>query len=256
MKRVNLKEIYRSKQREMVANVLTSRSAFDHPAEKGAATELSWLKFLRTYLPTRYQVESGILIDATGRVSDQQDIVVLDRHYSPLILEHNQRFYMPAESAYAVFEIRQKLNRRNLLYAGAKVASVRELSRTSAPIPSAGGVLPAKRLEPIIGGVLTTDSDWRPAFGQPFRNALTELPQEEHLDLGCSLADGGFTATRPADGSQIGIGPPDVSLVWFLLTLLRALQQVATVAAIDYSEYLRPIERGEDEHSVPERSKQ
>src|SRR5260370_10573088 len=78
-------------------------------------------------------------------------------------------------------------------YAQEKVASVRRLHRTSLPIPYAEGTYPAKPLIPILGGVLTFESDWSPAFGDPINKALEEGDAEGRLDIGCVAAHGHFT---------------------------------------------------------------
>lgn len=75
--------------------------------------------------------------------------------------------YVPAESVYAVLEVRQEFNGANVAYAAEKAASVRKLRRTSAPIPHAGGKFDPIVPPPILAGILTLDSEWKPAFGKP-----------------------------------------------------------------------------------------
>jgi len=69
---------------------------------------------------------------------------------------------------------------------------VRRLSRTSLPIPHAGGVYPPKPLPHILGGILAFDSDWSPALGQSLINALDNGSLEGRVDLGCIAAHGMF----------------------------------------------------------------
>ena len=95
---------------------------------------------MRKYLPRRYCVDKAIIVDCNGNTSDQIDIVIYDGQYSYFVFKHEQVIYVPAESVYAVIEVKQELNKANLNYAGEKAASVRKLSRTSAEIPFAGGI--------------------------------------------------------------------------------------------------------------------
>ena len=67
-----------------------------------------------------------------------------------------------------MFEAKQTADAGLVSYAQDKVASVRRLHRTSLPIPHAGGVYPPKPLIPILGGMLTFESEWNPALGAPF----------------------------------------------------------------------------------------
>jgi hypothetical protein len=71
--------------------------------------------------------------------SQQIDVVVFDRQYSPFIFHYEGQIIIPAESLYAAFEAKQSINAAQVAYAQGKVASVRRLHRTSLPIPYAEG---------------------------------------------------------------------------------------------------------------------
>jgi hypothetical protein len=145
----------------------TARQSFVHPGTKGDASEAVWLQLLQEYLPMRYQLETAHVVDSAGAFSEQIDVVVFDRQYSPFIFKFEGQVIIPAESVYAVFEAKQAINAEYVAYAKKKVASVRHLHRTSLPIPHAGGTYPAKPLTPILGGLLTFESDWPPGLGPP-----------------------------------------------------------------------------------------
>jgi hypothetical protein len=132
-----------------------------------------WLELLQTYLPQRYQATSAHVVDSEGRFSEQIDVVVFDRQYSPFIFNFQGQKVIPAESVYGVFEAKQTINADQVAYARKKVDSVRRLHRTSLPIPHAGGTFPPKTLQHIIGGLLTLESDWSPGLGEPLSRALS-----------------------------------------------------------------------------------
>src|ERR1039458_7428354 len=112
----------------------TVRETFKPSGTKGDASEHVWLDLLRTYLPERYRAESAHIVDSDDVFSEQIDVVVFDRQYSPLIFNYEGQMIIPAESIYAVFEAKQSLNAAHVEYAQKKVASVRRLRRTSLPI--------------------------------------------------------------------------------------------------------------------------
>src|SRR6266851_4445905 len=120
-----------------------AREAFAHPGTKGDASESVWLELFRTYLPQRYQAETAHVVDSKGTFSDQIDVLLFDRQYSPFIFRFQGQTIVPAESVYAAFEAKQSINATQVEYAQKKVASVRRLHRTSLPIPHAGGVYPS-----------------------------------------------------------------------------------------------------------------
>jgi hypothetical protein len=70
-----------------------------------------------------------------GHRSRQIDVAIFDRLYSPLLFPSDSGgLHIPAESVYAVFEVKQDLNQRLIRDAGRKAASVRHLRRTSVGI--------------------------------------------------------------------------------------------------------------------------
>lgn len=122
----------------------------------------------------------------------------------------------------------------DLTYAHKKVASVRNLHRTSLPIPHAGGVYPAKPLQPILGGLLTFESDWSPGLGDPLREALKDRSEPERLDLGCVAAHGIFECAKGGEVTLTTIAKPATA---FLFELIARLQEMATVPMIDVRAY-------------------
>lgn len=214
-----------------------ARQSFAHPGTKGDASEQVWLEMLQAYLPQRYQAASAHIVDSRGDFSDQIDVVVFDRQYSPFIFKYQGQTIVPAESVYAAFEAKQSINASMVDYARKKVASVRRLHRTSLPIPHAGGTYPAKPLIPIIGGLLTFESDWTPPFGAPLERALDVTDELERLEMGCVAAHGHFTFDPAAKGYAFTKdGRPATA---FLFNLISILQFSGTVPMIDIRAYAR-----------------
>lgn len=213
-----------------------ARKAFGHPGTKGDASEAVWLELLQTYLPARYQAASAHVVDSTGAFSDQIDVVVFDRQYSPFIFKFQGQTVIPAESVYAVFEAKQSINAEYVAYARTKVSSVRSLHRTSLPIPHAGGTYAAKPLQHVLGGLLTLESDWTPGLGDPLLKALTDGAVVDRLDLGCVAAHGIFSCDHAGCGTLTPMSKPATA---FLFELIARLQEKATVPMIDVRAYAR-----------------
>lgn len=211
------------------------RQSFGHPGTKGDASENVWISMLETYLPQRYQSAKAHVVDSLGNFSHQIDVVVFDRQYSPFIFTYENETIIPAESVYAVFEAKQTADAGLVAYAQEKVASVRRLHRTSLPIPYAMGVYPAKPLIPIVGGLLTFESEWSPALGPSFEKALTASDGDGRLDIGCVASHGHFFLDQATTKySFINEGKPATA---FLFKLISQLQFSGTVPMIDVEAY-------------------
>lgn len=221
---------------EIEGRLAIARKSIGHPVAKGDASEAVWLEMLKTYLPHRYQAEKAFVVDSTGAFSDQIDVLVFDRQYTPFIFKYNGQTVVPAEGVYAAFEAKQTINAGWVKYAQDKVASVRRLHRTSLPIPHAGGTYPPKAPGHILGGLLTFESDWKPPMGKPLEDALAQGEPDHRLDLGCVAAHGTFGCDSSGCHAITLEGKPATA---FLFELIARLQTTATVAMIDIRAYAR-----------------
>jgi hypothetical protein len=213
------------------------RKTFGHPGTKGDASENVWISLLDTYLPKRYQASKAHVVDSLGNFSQQIDVVIFDRQYSPFIFTYENETIIPAESVYAVFEAKQTADAAMVSYAQEKVASVRRLYRTSLPIPYAKGVYPAKPLIPILGGLLTFESEWSPALGTSFEKALSARAGDGRLDLGCVASHGHFFLDQVC--STYSMVNEDRAATAFLFKLISLLQFSGTVPMIDVEAYAK-----------------
>ena len=241
--RIDLNSLFQSTQQRMVAELTGIRGAVDHGGTLGDETELAWLDFLARVLPNRYRVASGFVVDSDGWRSDQTDVIVFDRQYSPPLFVAGNVQYIPAEAVYAVFEVKQRIDNKNLRLACDKAASVRSLQRTSAVIPSADGTLDPKPPHRIISGILALSNSYSSNFVEALRGMMAQVHEDRQLDLGCALYDGSFLVKYlRGEVESIESSPASSSLVSFMFRLLAGLQAIGTVPAIDYSTYLRALE--------------
>lgn len=215
-------------------NLKTVRSSFGHPGTKGDGSENVWLDLFNTYLPKRYQAIKAHIVDSNGSFSDQIDIAIFDRQYSPFVFTYKGQNIIPIESVYAIFEVKQTVNKSVIDYTKNKISSVRKLLSTSLPIPHAGGEYPPKDPISIIGGILTFESEWTPALGDALKVSLEE---GNTLDMGCIAAHGYFIK----DGDTYSLINSDKAATVFLFQLISRLQSSGTVPMIDilaYSKWL------------------
>jgi hypothetical protein len=201
--RIDLSEVFRRVQREMVAQ-LSVGQLFEHASSHGAATERHWLELFERYLPQRYRAAPAFVIDSAGRRSRQIDLAIFDNLSSPRLFPHASGAHIPAESVYAVFEIKPTFSKQWLRDAGEKAASVRSLRGASPK---------------LLSGLLATSSVWNTkTFAANLTRALSVLPHAHRIDIGCSLQQGSFECRR-----KIRISTPEESLIFFIVRLLDRL---------------------------------
>ncbi|SRR6266568_2284630 len=116
-----------------------ARKTLGHAGTKGDGSENVWLELFQTYLPTRYRAEKAHVVDSRDKFSQQIDVVIFDRQYSPFIFDHAGQKVIRAESVYAVFEAKQSINVEVIRYAQEKIGSVRS------PLPHKSPHSPRRR---------------------------------------------------------------------------------------------------------------
>ena len=245
-----------AKQDVLVAKLKGLKKVIKHKGGQGDVGEAEWRKVIDDFLPRRYCVYGQVeVIDHTGRVSEQQDLVVCDRHFCPLFFEEAGITKIPAESVYAVFEVKPALDKGVIEYAMKKAASVRSLERTNLGITDKGEPKPPREPFEIVAGILAVESGWKEPFGARFEKALEYEDEDENyrLHLGCALRHGAFeviyddkAGTRSIESASEG------GLMFLLMRLFARLQVIGSPMAIDLRAYSRPLEVAPEEISAPD----
>jgi hypothetical protein len=273
--KIKLKDLFSGLQAQMSAQLSTNRDFILHPGSKGDSLEDTWIEWLRKYLPNRYCIDKAIIVDSTGQLSDQIDLVIYDQQYTPFVLTQNGIHYIPAEGVYAVFEVKPDLNGSIMCggesisyieYAGRKIESVRRLKRTTTSIIDRGKKHDPRPLTKIVGGILASTNSIKKK--ETVENHLKALNNLRGIDIGCAVDYGAFFVDYTGEEdvkildfterindyynsrtiNEIEMSANGVSLVSFFFQLMRYLQQsIGTIAAIDLGEYAKAIKFEIDE---------
>lgn len=221
-------ELFESLRKEMLASLELDRKHISHNVCKGDASETKWREFLQTYLPPRYKVNRGIVINSKGEVSDQIDIVIYDAFNAPFAFKHNDFLYIPIECVCAVFEVKQSMNAHNIKYTKEKIESVRKLVYED-NINNANN---------IIGGFLSLEYKMPQKGIKAVDETMRTNKSLQYIDCGCSLHDFSFadpyhisetttTEDKNKDNSIIGVKyvMDNKILVAFLMRLIYLLEK-------------------------------
>ena len=241
-KGTTLREAFRYTEKSLQAK-LQSADFPDHPTAKGDVSEDAWRELLSHFLPSRYCVETGFVIDAHNTVSKQIDCIIYDNNFTPTFWGERGYIYVPAESVHAVFEIKQEITKEYLRQTSEKIESVRILYRTSAPYTASGKKEEPKPLFHIIGGLLATKAKYIKGLNEPRLNkAVHEIqkqdPKNKCIDIILTAFNGYadyFNTAFPTDLPYIDI--EEGAATRGLFRLVKALLVQGTVSAIDLAYY-------------------
>ena len=102
------------------------RAKFEHSGNKGVGAETILRNFLHLYLPRRYGVGHGEIVDSQGRRSPQTDIVIVTEEH-PFTFTSDQPGLFFVEGVFAVGEVKSVLTTEELERTIASALKFREL---------------------------------------------------------------------------------------------------------------------------------
>ena len=248
-KGVTLLEAFKYAEKSLQAK-LESANFPAHPVAKGDVAEDTWRNTLRRYLPSRYSIESGFVIDSRNKTSQQIDCIVYDSVFTPTFWGEHGYVYIPAEAVYGVFEIKQNVNKENIEYASKKIKSVRNLYRTSAFYTGDGELRNPKPLFRIVGGLIARD------FSSKQENIMHVLNEMKNRQDKNEKVDVILTATNGyidffnedyhlGDGAEVDSCQTEGAAIKGIFRLIRVLVKQGTVGAIDWERYYNSLTEGE-----------
>ena len=229
-KKINIQKLFNALDEEMRQKLSSKIDEIYHPTAKGSETELNWIGLLRNYLPERYSVDSGFVVDHEGNISEQIDVIIYDRHFTPFIFRGENVVYIPAEGVYAVFEVKPKLSKANYDYAVKKLKSVKRLKRTSASFVHIMG-RNKKELFEVVGGILTRDNGSQSIY--------ENLKSDSELSFVLCLNSG----IKVIDSETILVREKEPILAFFLLKLIERLRSLGSVPALEVDDYLSFVKK-------------
>lgn len=122
-----IEQYYRGITQRLRSEVDFINSLFHHQGVKGTGNEMVLRDLLTRFIPKRYNVGTGVVIDRHGNQSRQCDIVIYDTFLYPSLLSLASVHLFPVDITYAVIEVKTTLTSESAKEARENIASVRSL---------------------------------------------------------------------------------------------------------------------------------
>lgn len=218
---MNIKGIFEGIAAKMLTDFDQIQSQIDHAGDRGEDREETVKDFLAKYLPKKYALGSGQIIDRNGGISRQCDIVIYDAFNCPLLLVKEGYQLYPAESVLGVIEVKSIFGSSTIPECVRNIQSVKKLARS----------------EPIAGFVFAFRSRYKnerkiESAAYALRRANRRIPCRERIDLACVLADGLLREykTKPDWGDkgsnlEVWFDADPSNLLLFLYWLIELLEE-------------------------------
>jgi hypothetical protein len=215
---VKITDIFQGIADRMLSDFEKVSAQIPHAGERGAQREEALRKFLARYLPKKYAVGKGHVINTSNETSRECDIVIYDAFNCPLLLAEEDYQIFPVEAVFAVIEVKSVLNSKTLAECVENIRAVKTLC-------------PSKC---IVGSVFAYHSSYRskPSVertAESLQPLNSRVPPGERIDLLVVLDDGVITS-EPGFGStselnmHIFIELTTTILLFFLYRLLQLME--------------------------------
>ncbi len=122
-----IEQYYQGISQQLHAEVNFINTLFHHQGIKGEGNEAVLRELLTKFIPKRYGVGTGVVIDKSGQQSRQCDIVIYDTFQYPSLLSLASVHLFPVDIVYATIEVKTTLTKGQADEALINIASVREL---------------------------------------------------------------------------------------------------------------------------------
>lgn len=99
----------------------------DHAGERGRENEIALSRILERFMPSRYGLGTGLLVDAEGGYSRQTDLLVYDKE-QPALFGQTTPLLFPVETVYACIEVKTTLRSGDLDDLQVKTRAIRGLA--------------------------------------------------------------------------------------------------------------------------------
>lgn len=101
-------------QQRLEAEVAVFAELVQHEGERGRENEAALGRILNSFIPHRYGVGTGLLIDSDNQYSRQTDLVIFDRSDEPAALAQTTQLLFPIENVLAAIEVKTTLRKADI----------------------------------------------------------------------------------------------------------------------------------------------
>ncbi|MBI6709239.1 hypothetical protein YA0599_13485 [Pseudomonas syringae] len=225
-----------------------------HPGENGRAREQILRDFLKKIIPKRFSIDTGFIIDATGGISNQIDLVIYRDDYHSVLEIGGIKHFM-VEAVVAVIENKASIaSSATLRQALQNIRSVKSLDRSNQgsnyTVPMREKIDKNKLYHQVFGAILTekslTPENLRLVFQEYF-----ETTKDKNLwpNMYCDVRGSSFryvdqkervvvdprsaVAFSISDPTAETYNPPLIELAYELVSIFRVLPLI-DFSAQDY----------------------
>jgi len=122
-------DLLRTRVTNAISEAKAAASAIDHPGLAGEFREIAARQLVEPFLTQSFRCGTGKIVDTTGHVTRQIDLVIYSTRYAPAFMLYNDKSLFPAECCKYAFEVKSTLTASTIREALEVGGSVQKLKR-------------------------------------------------------------------------------------------------------------------------------
>lgn len=185
----------------------------EHMGLRGGAREDVLKEVIRKLVPEKYRVGNGIIVDAYGTQSRQQDLFIFDAFNSPIFMKTESSSVIPVESVYATVEVKSTLSKQTLQQSINNLRSVKTLKHNELK----NTTIVSSRHNKILGTIFAYSSDSSlETIAHNVNDLCSSIPKSEQPSFICVFDKGLIVNVLKTNVAQVEIAPSDRTM-WALI---------------------------------------
>lgn len=260
-----ISQYYQGIVQQLRSEVVSINSLFHHQGVKGEGNETALRELLTKFIPKRYGIGTGVVIDRNGKQSRQCDVIIYDTFLYPSLLSLTNVHFFPVDIVYATIEVKTTLSSNSVKDALENIASVKNLDLIPDKFTGSetrGGNFSVNVYTPTppIGFIFAYNSNtqqfetFKKWFMTASMNEFSSLPSL----VGC--LDQGLVLLSKENQLQV-VPEPGMQLRGWMLPLLDNLNQnqpfefIESKTSFTYNGHVYPVKKLNDKYVVIDQSR-
>lgn len=130
MQRTTIPEYFSAISERLQRQAQSMTPIITHHGEKGDNDHAWFTDLVRQYIPSRFGVDTGFVVNVNSDIGPQSDILILDTHNNTPLCSEKVFRVCPIEMVLGLIEFTRNLTKKKLIQELGKIATVRALART------------------------------------------------------------------------------------------------------------------------------
>ncbi len=244
-----LQTCYEGVLKRLKAEVELLNAIIPHSVTKGSQNEEALKNTIRNFIPKKYSIGQGIIIDSFGNASKQIDLIIYDSYIYPSLFSQASTSLYPVETVVAAIEVKTFLGQEQLKKTAENTKSIMALKHyvnsltINQPNPDTPLLIKSYPTRPPLSFLFAFHQDskepstWKKRFAE--LNEYENFPEMSLLlEIACVFRFPDIAIKEAAGFQGMRLEQPERAFLGFLIAMNKLIDTYPKHTVFDPSKYL------------------